>query len=151
MEGQGSVSHQTIYIFYDTSCQPGFTYQYRLADVSYEGEIEYHATREIFVKPYNHLSLSNHFFLQSAYPNPFNQEISILYSIVEESEVNLNIIDAKGRIIKHLVKNKKHSVNDYFVIWDGTNNDNKDVTSGVYFAVVSVKGFVDSQKIILLK
>jgi flagellar hook assembly protein FlgD len=70
---------------------------------------------------------------------------------VEESEVNLNIIDAKGRIVKHLLRNKKQSVNNYYVRWDGTNNDNKNVASGVYFAVISAKGFVDSQKIILLK
>jgi len=151
LKGQGSVSCQTIYIFYDTSCQTGLTYHYRLANVSYRGEIEYHDIREITVKPDNQLNLSNRFFLEPAYPNPFNQEISILYSLSEESEVNLNIIDARGRIVKHLLKNKKQSTNNYTVRWDGTNDKNVDVSGGVYFTVVNVKGLVDSQKIIFLR
>jgi hypothetical protein len=151
LKGQGSVSCQTIYIFYDTSCQTGLTYHYRLANVSYRGEIEYHDIREITVKPDNQLNLSNRFFLEPAYPNPFNQEISILYSLSEESEVNLNIIDARGRIVKHLLKNKKQSINNYTVRWDGTNDKNVDVSGGVYFTVVNVKGLVDSQKIIFLR
>ena len=43
LQGQGSVSHQTIYTFTDNTVQEDESYDYRLSDVDYDGNVEYHS------------------------------------------------------------------------------------------------------------
>ncbi len=75
--------------------------------------------------------------LKNNYPNPFNSNTNISFSIEEESNVVLIIIDFKGQKIKTLT-NKKYSKGDYYVIWNGTDENNNTLSSGVYFYQLSV-------------
>ena len=45
LQGQGSVSYQTIYTYTDNHVQENETYDYRLADVDHDGNVEYHSTQ----------------------------------------------------------------------------------------------------------
>ena len=45
LQGQGSASYQTIYTYTDENVHENQTYDYRLADVDYYGNVEYHTTQ----------------------------------------------------------------------------------------------------------
>jgi len=69
------------------------------------------------------------FNLQNNYPNPFNTQTSISYSITKTIDVELIIYDINGRIVKTLV-NETQSAGTYTVNWSISNSNEP---SGMYF------------------
>ena len=69
------------------------------------------------------------FNLQNNYPNPFNTQTSISYSIPKTVDVELIIFDINGRIVKTLV-NETQSAGTYTVNWSISNSNEP---SGMYF------------------
>ncbi len=84
----------------------------------------------------------------SAYPNPFNSMVHIDFSNVAGSVSSLKIYDTLGQLVKTfpLKDNKYHEV-----VWNGENNSNLSVNSGIYFFVVSSAKQIYSTKLIYLK
>ena len=89
--------------------------------------------------------------LHKNFPNPFNPTTVISFSIPEESKVDLSIYNIKGQKVKSLVKESFESGN-HSVIWDGNDDTDKSVSSGVYFYKLKVNGKSESvKKCLLLK
>ena len=63
----------------------------------------------------------------SNYPNPFNAETNISYSLAEDGNVSLKVYDISGRLVTTLVDGHMDA-GEYMVAWDASN-----VSSGVYF------------------
>ncbi len=77
--------------------------------------------------PVNYLTAKN-------YPNPFNPETIISFSIPQSltnEKVELVVYNLNGEIVKRLVNENLPSGN-YLTKWNGTNNFGKEVASGVY-------------------
>jgi hypothetical protein len=88
--------------------------------------------------------------LAQNYPNPFNPSTTIVYSIASESDVTLAIFDVQGKLVRTLVSARKPP-NNYRVMWDGTDNRNVSVASGVYFYRLTTREFVATKKMVLLR
>ena len=88
--------------------------------------------------------------LNNNYPNPFNPVTNIAYSIVEAGNVTLEIYNLKGQLVKTLINDVKET-GDYTVIWDGTDNFNTPVSSGVYFYKMKSTNYTATKKMILMK
>ncbi len=91
------------------------------------------------------------FFLNQNYPNPFNMSTSIEYQISKKEFVNLTIYNTNGQIIKTLV-NSDRMPGIYNVAWNGMNDDNIAVASGMYFYRLSAgPNRYITKKMLLLK
>jgi len=89
--------------------------------------------------------------LQPNHPNPFNSTTTIDYSVLQQGNVKLIIYDLLGREIKALV-DEYQSEGPQTAEWDGTDNDENTVKSGVYFCHISTEsGISDSKEMIFLK
>ncbi|MGB3341713.1 MAG: T9SS type A sorting domain-containing protein [bacterium] len=88
--------------------------------------------------------------LMYAAPNPAKSRTTIHYQLINTSAVSLTIYDIQGRFVKKLVNNQQ-TPGVYAVPWDGIDTNNKLVSAGVYFYMLSVDGKTAIQKIILLK
>jgi hypothetical protein len=88
--------------------------------------------------------------LHGNFPNPFNPETTISYSVKGTSPVTVEIYNTKGQKVKTLVNETKGEGN-YTVKWDGTDNNNQKVTSGVYFYRMNSGKYTSSKKMILMK
>ncbi|MEA2095090.1 MAG: T9SS type A sorting domain-containing protein, partial [Candidatus Cloacimonadota bacterium] len=89
----------------------------------------------------------------SNYPNPFNPETTISFSVQNEFPENTELIvyNLKGQKVKQLI-NKPLSNGDYSIVWDGSDKDNKQVSSGVYFyQLKSEDKLIANGKCLLLK
>jgi hypothetical protein len=95
-------------------------------------------------------SLPKAFELKQNYPNPFNATTQISYTLTTGSNVNLEIYNTMGQMVKTLVDEYRNA-GSYTVEWDGKNDDGSDVASGVYLYKLRAGGIVDSKKMTLLK
>ena len=90
-------------------------------------------------------------FSISNYPNPFNPTTSISFNLPEDSLVKLEIYNIKGQKVRTLVNDQlERGIHD--VIWNGRNENNKSVASGVYFYRLNVNKKTEKvKKMLLLK
>lgn len=93
-------------------------------------------------------SLIDH--LADNYPNPFNPFTVIEYSISRDCNAALRIYNVKGQLIRTLF-NEYQKKGDYTVMWDGKNDQGKDLATGVYFYRLKTDHFEKSRKLILLR
>jgi hypothetical protein len=66
------------------------------------------------------------------YPNPFNSLSSIRFSLNKASNLSVSIYNSQGNKVKTLYTGQKTS-GDCELIWDGTDNNNKPASNGLYF------------------
>jgi hypothetical protein len=71
------------------------------------------------------------FALHQNYPNPFNPETRISYEVAKHTQVVLRIINLRGQQVRTLV-NEEKSAGFYEVKWDGKNDHDQRIASGVY-------------------
>ncbi len=72
------------------------------------------------------------FRIHQNYPNPFNPVTNIKYELPNTGNITLKIYNLLGQEVKTLV-NKIQASGFYKLQWDGRNNHNLLVSSGVYF------------------
>ncbi len=91
-------------------------------------------------------NLPGEFKLKQNYPNPFNPNTTINFSVKKESNVEINVYNSLGKLIK-TIANKRFDVGEYKITFDGSN-----LSSGVYYYSFSIDGKkIDVKKMILLK
>jgi flagellar hook assembly protein FlgD len=84
-------------------------------------------------------------------PNPATRGLSqISFSLSEPQKVAIRIFDISGRLIKTLVNEQKNTGN-YSLIWNGTDDNNREVSEGVYFCILKTDEKSLKQKILLVK
>lgn len=88
--------------------------------------------------------------ISSNYPNPFNPETTISYSIMEEGNVKLEIYNIRGQKVKTLV-NEVKSAGSFKANWNGIDDESNSVASGIYFAKLRTTGTTNIKKMILMK
>jgi flagellar hook assembly protein FlgD len=88
--------------------------------------------------------------LSGNYPNPFNPVTNISFSIKEASQVTIDIYNLKGEKVNTLV-NEYLEPNYYNVEWNGRDENNRSVASGVYFYKMKAGRYTSTKKMILMK
>jgi hypothetical protein len=94
--------------------------------------------------------LPSAFALSQNYPNPFNATTVISYSLQKNTNVKLVIYNLRGQKVKTLVDEQKPA-GEYQVNWDGKNDSEEEVASGMYFYKLSAGDFSESKKMVLLR
>ena len=91
------------------------------------------------------------FRLGRNYPNPFNSETIISFSVPVGAKAELGIYDIGGRLIKNYQIIGSNQTASSQVVWDGTDLSGHAVNSGVYFYRLKSAGKAFSNKMILLR
>ena len=90
------------------------------------------------------------FTLYQNYPNPFNPITRIDYNLPIASDVTLKVYNILGQEVKTLV-DVREKAGHKTVYWDGKNNANKSVASGLYLYRLTAEDFTETKKMLLLK
>jgi hypothetical protein len=90
------------------------------------------------------------FLLSSNQPNPFKFLTAIRYALPIAGKVSLQIYDVSGAAVKTLVNELKNP-GYYSIQWNGTNNLNQKVASGVYFCELKTDKFTARKKMTILR
>ena len=89
------------------------------------------------------------------YPNPFNPETWIPYRLAQDAFVTLTIYDGNGQVVRTLdVGHQTAAVYESqskAIYWDGRNEFDETVASGVYFYTLTAGGYSATRKMLILK
>lgn len=94
--------------------------------------------------------LVHEYNLMSNYPNPFNPETTIPFSLAKTGDATLRIFNIAGQQVATLIDGKQ--VQGYHVVrWNGRDDAGVTLASGIYFARLDAGSFSQTRKLILLK
>jgi len=114
----------------------------------------YNYQGQIFIYSYNNSKITNNHFnytstvtstLNSCYPNPFNSQIIIPYSIRDNGNISLNVFDITGRKVIQLL-NGETVAGNHQITWNA-----EGLSSGIYFINLSDGKNTDTEIIQLVK
>ena len=103
---------------------------------------------QINVNPKN--SIPCEYNLHQNYPNPFNPSTRIQYTLGKSSPVNLSVYNTLGQKIKTLV-NSYQNVGEHSIVWDGIDQNNNPVCSGIYFYCLKTNNQILQNKMLLVR
>jgi len=90
------------------------------------------------------------FALLSNYPNPFNPNTTISFSLDNTQDIHLDVFDASGRKIRTLaqgiMQQGRHSMS-----WNGADDNGNGVPSGIYFCRLTGNGKSELHKMSLIR
>jgi len=100
--------------------------------------------------PVDSTKSSNRFIIYQNRPNPFNNTTTITFDIPENGNIRVAIFNVLGKRIKHIKSGYQIAGKDY-VIWDGRNDQQSKVTSGIYYCVFNYGNQTATMKMLFLK
>jgi hypothetical protein len=95
-------------------------------------------------------NLPKTFILYQNMPNPFSKTTAIKYALPVKTQVNLKIYDVMGRLVRRLV-DEEQQPGYYTINWDGKDDRNRKLASGVYFYRLETKEYKSTKKVVQLK
>ena len=98
----------------------------------------------------NDESYPSEFSLQSAFPNPFNSHVKIVFDLTDVSQVNLSIVNILGETVRTF-KSLYYSRGMNTIIWDGKNDFGHDLSTGIYFCRLKSENIDNSIKLLYVK
>jgi hypothetical protein len=89
--------------------------------------------------------------LNNCYPNPFNPQTTVEFSLAKNGQVDLAVYDLKGRLVAHLIKGESMTQGVHDATWRGRNQSGAEVAGGVYVFRLKIGQAVFNQRVTLIK
>ncbi|MBU8871645.1 MAG: T9SS type A sorting domain-containing protein [Gemmatimonadales bacterium] len=96
------------------------------------------------------VGLPNKVFATSAYPNPFNPITKIEFNLPKTEHLSLKIFNVRGELVRTLI-NEVTAEGPGFIIWNGSNDQGREASSGVYFYEARTADGVEINKMTLVQ
>ncbi len=147
-----NTSETTNYIFEDEEVDFGNTYYYWLQSVDLDLTYGLHGPISITVDEDEEelppIVYETQLF--NNYPNPFNPNTNINFTLREETHVSLEVFNITGQRVR-VLKNGEKSEGKHTIVWDGLDDNGRVSTSGIYFYRLKTDHFNETKKMILVK
>ena len=88
--------------------------------------------------------------LLNNYPNPFNPSTRIAFEIPKSEFITLKVYNINGELIRNIVE-ENLPAGRFERVWNGKDNNGREVTSGVYIYRLTAGKFNKSARMILMK
>jgi len=131
--------------FFDSEVPRG-TVDYTLEEMDADGRVERLGTTSLDPLPL----IQNDLFLAQNFPNPFNPQTTIAFSIDQDQPVEIAVFDMTGRRVAVLTS-QDYQAGSHSVEWDGMNASGRAVASGTYLVRMTTPRKVESRKISLVR
>jgi len=88
--------------------------------------------------------------LHAPYPNPFNPQATVSFSLKAAGHTSIDIFDVRGRRVRTLL-NQDMPAGEYSVVWAGRDHQGRSVASGVYLVRLRALGAQEVRRVTLVK
>jgi hypothetical protein len=88
--------------------------------------------------------------LEQNWPNPFRTSTRLGFSLPRAGQARLSVFDVTGRVVRVLV-DQEMAAGRHEVAWDGTGDDGRSVSNGVYFYGLDAAAGLSRRKMLLLR
>jgi len=149
LEGRGNASSSHDYVYIDETAEAGTTYWYKLADLAYDGLRTFHDPLSIEVP----ILLPEKFKLFQNFPNPFNPDTQIRFDVPDKGKnvrIAIEVYNLLGQKIRNLI-NREYEPGFHQVTWNGKNDFDQQLGSGVYLLLLKSKYYVKTQRMLLIR
>jgi sugar lactone lactonase YvrE len=85
------------------------------------------------------------------HPNPFNPRTTLSFDLPADGAVDLDIFDARGRLVRRLIDGAPRVAGAHRVAWDGRDDTGRTLPAGVYLAQLRGAGAATTVKLTLAK
>jgi hypothetical protein len=152
----------------DTGLTNGRQYSYRMrATYVGDGAVESPLSNEAIGIPTSGTSEDDVVYIRTGlnanYPNPFNPTTTIVFSVNSEQRiasseqepayhlpVTIDIYNIRGQHVRSLVDDV-YTDGEHSVVWNGTDDAGREVSSGIYFYRMKTDDFSETRKMLLVK
>lgn len=145
------------YSFFDPDVEPGQTYYYKISDVTMDGAatatygpVAVTAGTTRIAEETSALIAPADYELGNAYPNPFNGQTAIQYSLARPAEVSIAIYNLQGQKIRTLLA-ERQAAGNHTIYWNGHDELNQPVGSGVYLYRITINNTSQAKRVVYLK
>jgi hypothetical protein len=149
-----NTSSQQSYEFIDEDVFSGETYFYWLQSLDLDLTSNFHGPVSILVSHEEEgdtppVVLRTE--LVGAFPNPFNPDTRIAFTVAEEAEVKISVYNALGQLMQ-VVAEGVYSKGQHLEVWNGKDQHGRTAASGIYFYKMETDtGFEMIKKMALIK
>ena len=138
-KGAGTTTGAHIYRFTDEDVPfEAKKLTYRLRQEDRDGSVQYSKPVEVEVRGSSELAL------HGTFPNPFQEQATVRYSVPERTHVRLAVYDALGRRVRTLVDEQQEGRQE-------TSFRAQDLSSGTYFYRLEAGGRVLTESVVLVR
>ncbi len=98
----------------------------------------------------------NHFsgpinYLHQSRPNPFHARATVRFSMASQGHVELSVFDVSGRLVRTLLDGEAQA-GENSVVWDGTDNQGRRVSGGIFWMQMTTHdGFQSGKKLLVMR
>ncbi len=92
--------------------------------------------------------------LYQCYPNPWyagNQQLTIAFELPRATSLSVRIYDISGKLVRSLVRDEMRETGPHSQTWDGADDQDQAVGSGVYFYRLESDSFYQTKRMILMR
>ena len=82
------------------------------------------------------------------YPNPFGDEITVEINLARDADVEVQVLNQMGQRINTLTTERLFNSGTHKFTWNGRNNSNNQVSSGIYYVRVMLGNEIYFKKVI---
>jgi hypothetical protein len=149
-----AVGTQISYFYTDFEVYTNMMYYYWLESVALDGSSQFYGPLTVTIGDPAQEPLPPVIpmvtKLYNAFPNPFNPNTNIRYSLKEVGKVKIEIYNMKGQKIKTFTQ-EHNSPGYYQVSWDGRDENGRSVASGIYLYRLTTANYTSAKKMVLAK
>ena len=96
-------------------------------------------------------SVPSEYKLHSAHPNPFNPSTTITFNLKKAGNVHLTVYNTLGQSVRKLINGQSLEANKHSIVWNGKNDSNAQLPSGIYFIKIQADNFTATERVVLIK
>jgi hypothetical protein len=132
----------------DWEIQPGTVLYYRIWVPHETGSKDLYGPIRVVIPDLDSQGLAS-----VAFPNPFYGRMTLRFSLPSlagaASDVRIDFVDARGRLVRTFRDDARPG--SHIIAWDGRSGNGESLPTGIYFYRISVPGYAESGRLLLLK
>jgi hypothetical protein len=148
-----NTSQTAAYTFNDDEVEAGNCYYYWLQIIGMDGGLSYYGPISVsleFPEPEDNPVVPLSAELLGAFPNPFNPYTMIKYRLPSPGSVQFHIYNAKGQVIRTYQQTYANS-GIHYLYFDGTSEGGNNLSSGIYYCLMTYEKTRYIRKMVLMK